>query len=97
MKTASIVIEVVTICNGKTVRNTVVLQIPRKAAVIISKAWQTEELPQRNAIVAHGLLSNQVAHCDLVIDNGIAGGMTNMAKVNCDNKRFFKIEDDEED
>jgi hypothetical protein len=97
MKTASIVIEVGTIYNGKTVRNTVVLQIPRGAAVIISKAWQTEKLPQRNAIVAHGLLSNQVAHCDLVIDNGIAGGMTNMAKVNCDNKRFFKIEDDEED
>lgn len=97
MKTASIVIEVGTICDGKTVRNTVVLQIPRKAAVIISKAWQTEELPQRNAIVAHGLLCNQVAHCDLVIDNGIAGGMANMAKENCDNKRFLKIEDDEED
>lgn len=97
MKTASIVIEVVTICNGKTVRNTVVSQIPREAAVIISKAWQTEKLPQRNAIVAHGLLGNQVAHCDLVIDNGIAGGMVNMAKENCDNKRFFKIEDDEED
>lgn len=94
MKTASIVIEVVTICNGKTVRNTVVSQIPREAAVIISKAWQTEKLPQRNAIVAHGLLCNQVAHCDLVIDNGIAGGMGNMTKENCDNKRFFKIEDD---
>lgn len=97
METASIVIEVGTICNGKMVRNTVVLQIPRKAAVIISKAWQTEDLPQRNAIVAHNLLGNQVAHCDLVIDNEIAGGMGNMAKVNCDNKRFFKIEDDEED
>lgn len=42
MKTASIVIEVGTIYNGKTVRNTVVSQIPREAAVIISKAWQTE-------------------------------------------------------
>ena len=96
MKTASIVIEVGTICDGKTVRNTVVLQIPREAAVIISKAWQTE-LPQRNAIIAHNLLGNQVAHCDLVIDNGIAGGMANMSKESCDNKRFFKIEDDEED
>lgn len=97
MKTASMVIEVVTICNGKTVRNTVVLQIPREAAVIISEDWQTVEFPQRNAIVAHGLLGNQVAHCDLLIDNKIAGGMGNMTKENCDNKRFFKIEDDEEE
>lgn len=97
METASIEIEVGTICNGKMVRNKVVLQIPREAAVIISKAWQTEELPQRNAIVAHSLLGNQIAHCDLVIDNGIAGGMVNMIKENCDNKRFFRIEDEEED
>lgn len=97
METASIVIEVVTFCNGKTVRNKVVLQIPREAAVIISEDWQTVAFPQRNAIVAHGLLGNQIAHCDLVIDNGIAGGMANMKKENCDNKRFLKIEDDEED
>nr|DAQ40751.1 MAG TPA: hypothetical protein [Caudoviricetes sp.] len=91
METASIVIEIATVCNGNITKNKVTLQIPREAAIMISKAWQSEELPQRNAIVAHNLLCNQIAHCDLVIDNGVAGGMLNMVKEDTDFQRCFRI------
>lgn len=47
METASIDIEIGTVCNGKMMKNKVTLQIPREAAIIISKAWQSKELPQR--------------------------------------------------
>lgn len=97
MDTASIIIEIATVCNGNITKNKVTLQIPRDAAVRIANAWQSEELPQRNAIVAYNLLDNQLAHCDLVIDKGIAGGMVNMTKKDCDNKRYFVIEEDLED
>ena len=91
METASIDIEVGTVCKGKMTKNKVTLQIPREAAIIISNAWQSKELPQREAIVAHNLLGNQIAHCDLVIDNGIAGGMLNMVKEDTDFQRCFRI------
>ena len=97
MKTASIIVEIGTICNGNIVKNKVTLQIPREAAVIISEAWNNDELPQREAIVAHNLLGNQFAHCDLVIDNGIGGGMLNMVKENTDNEKYFSTEEYEEE
>lgn len=93
MKIASITIEIGTFCNGNIVKNKVTLQIPREAATIISEAWNTNELPQREAIVAHDLLGNQFAHCDLVIDNGIAGGMLNMVKENTDDEKYFSVEE----
>ena len=55
MEIASIIVEIGTVCNGNIVKNKVTLQIPRKAATIISEAWNTNELPQREAIVAHNL------------------------------------------
>lgn len=97
METASIIVEIGTICNGNVVKNKVMLQIPRKAATIISEAWNTNELPQREAIVAHNLLGNQFAHCDLVIDNGIGGGMLNMVKENTDDEKFFSVEEYEKE
>lgn len=97
MDTASIVIEIATIFNGNMTKNKITLQIPREAAMIISKAWQSEELSQRNAIVAHNLLGNQIAHCDLLIDNGIAGGMVNMVKENSDDDKYFQLKEYEED
>lgn len=97
MKTASIIVEIGTICNGNIVKNKVALQIPREAAVIISEAWNNDELPQREAIVAHNLLGNQFAHCDLVIDNGIAGGMLNMVKENTDHEKYFSAKEYEEE
>lgn len=97
METASIIVEIGTICNGNVVKNKVTLQIPRKAATIISEAWNTNELPQREAIVAHNLLGNQFAHCDLVIDNGIGGGMLNMVKENTDNEKYFSVEEYEKE
>lgn len=97
METASIIVEIGTICNGNIVKNKVKLQIPREAAVIISEAWHNDELPQREAIVARDLLGNQFAHCDLVIDNGIAGGILNMVKENSDEERYFAIEEYEEE
>lgn len=93
MKIASITIEIGTIYNGNIVKNKVTLQIPREAATIISEAWNTDGLPQREAIVAHNLLGNQFAHCDLVIDNGIAGGMLNMVKENTDDEKYFSVEE----
>ena len=97
MKTASIIVEIGTICNGNVVKNKVTLQMPREAAVIISEAWHNDELPQREAIVAHNLLGNQFAHCDLVIDNGIAGGMLNMVKENTDHEKYFSVEEYEDE
>lgn len=97
METASIIVEIGTICNGNVVKNKVTLQIPRKAATIISEAWNTNELPQREAIVAHNLLGNQFAHCDLVIDDGIAGGMLNMVKENTDDEKYFSVEEYEKE
>lgn len=99
MKTALIRIEIGTVNNGKLVRNEVTLEIPQEAADIINKAWHTEELPQRNAIIAHNLLGNQIAHCDLIIRNEIAAGMYNMAKEDSDDERYFSIAEyeDEED
>lgn len=97
METASIIVEIGTICNGNVVKNKVTLQIPRKAATIISEAWNTNELPQREAIVAHNLLGNQFAHCDLVIDNGIGGGMLNMVKENTDDEKCFSVEEYEKE
>ena len=97
METASIIVEIGTICNGNIVKNKVTLQIPREAAVIISEAWNNDELPQREAIVAHNLLGNQFAHCDLVIDNGIGGGMLNMVKENTDHEKYFSVEEYEEE
>ena len=97
MKIASITIEIGTICNGNIVKNKVTLQIPREAATIISEAWNTDELPQREAIVAHNLLGNQFAHCNLVIDDGIAGGMLNMVKENTDDEKYFSVEEYEKE
>lgn len=97
MKIASITIEIGTIYNGNIVKNKVTLQIPREAATIISEAWNTDGLPQREAIVAHNLLGNQFAHCDLVIDNGIAGGMLNMVKENTDDEKYFSVEEYEKE
>lgn len=97
MKTASIRIEIGTINNGKLVRNEVTLEIPEEAAEIINNAWHTEELPQRYAIVAHNLLGNQIAHCDLIIGNKVAAGMCNMARENSDEERYFKIEEIDEE
>lgn len=97
MKIASITIEIGTICNSNIVKNKVTLQIPREAATIISEAWNTDGLPQREAIVAHNLLGNQFAHCDLVIDNGIAGGMLNMVKENTDDEKYFSVEEYEKE
>lgn len=97
MGTASIIVEIGTICKGNIVKNKVTLQIPREAAVIISEAWNNDELPQREAIVAHNLLGNQFAHCDLVIDNGIAGGMLNMVKENTDHEKYFSAKEYEEE
>ena len=93
MKTASIIVEIGTICNGNIVKNVVTLQIPREAAVIISAAWHKDELAQREALVAHNFLGNQFAHCDLVIDNGISGGMLNMVKENTDHEKYFSVEE----
>lgn len=97
METALIIVEIGTVCNGNVVKNKVTLQIPRKAATIISEAWNTNELPQREAIVAHNLLGNQFAHCDLVIDDGIAGGMLNMVKENTDDEKYFSVEEYEKE
>ena len=97
METASIIVEIGTVCNGNVVKNKVTLQIQRKAATIISEAWNTNELPQREAIVAHNLLGNQFAHCDLVIDDGIAGGMLNMVKENTDDEKYFSVEEYEKE
>lgn len=97
MEIASIIVEIGTICNGNIVKNKVTLQIPREAAVIISEAWNNDELPQREAIVAHNLLGNQFAHCDLVIDNGICGGMLNMVQENTDHEKYFSAEEYEEE
>lgn len=97
MKIASITIEIGTIYNGNIVKNKVTLLIPREAATIISEAWNTDGLPQREAIVAHNLLGNQFAHCDLVIDNGIAGGMLNMVKENTDDEKYFSVEEYEKE
>ena len=92
METASIDIEIGTVYKGKMTKNKVTLQIPREAAIIISRAWQSKELPQREAIVAHNLLCNQFAHCDLVIDNVISGGMLNMVQEDTDLHKYFRIE-----
>lgn len=97
MKTASIIVEIGTFSHGNMVKNKVKLQIPREAAVIISEAWNNDELPQREAIVAHNLLGNQFAHCDLVIDNGIGGGMLNMVKENTDDEKYFSVEEYEKE
>lgn len=97
MKIASITVEIGTIYNGNIVKNKVTLQIPREAATIISEAWNTDGLPQREAIVAHNLLGNQFAHCDLVIDNGIAGGMLNMVKENTDDEKYLSVEEYEKE
>ena len=97
MKIASITVEIGTIYNGNIVKNKVTLQIPREAATIISEAWNTDGLPQREAIVAHNLLGNQFAHCDLVIDNGIAGGLLNMGKENTDDEKYFSVEEYEKE
>lgn len=97
MKTALIRVEIGTVNNGKLVRNEVTLEIPQEAADIINSAWHTEELPQRNAIIAHNLLGNQIAHCDLIIRNEIAAGMCNIAKENPDNERYFSIAGHEEE
>lgn len=97
MKIASITVEIGTIYNGNIVKNKVTLQIPREAATIISEAWNTDGLPQREAIVAHNLLGNQFAHCDLVIDDGIAGGMLNMVKENTDDEKYFSVEEYEKE
>lgn len=97
MKTALIRVEIGTVNNGKLVRNEVTLEIPQEAADIINKAWHTGELPQRDAIIAHNLLGNQIAHCDLIIRNEIAAGMCNMAKENSDDERYFSIAEYEEE
>ena len=97
METASIIVEIGTVCNGNIVNNEVTLQIPREAAVIISEAWNSDELPQREAIVAHNFLGNQFAHCDLVIDNGIGGGMLNMVKEDTDDEKYFSVEEYEKE
>ena len=52
-----------------------------------------DELTQRETIVAHNFLGNQFAHCDLVIDNGISGGMLNMVKENTDHEKYFSVEE----
>ena len=97
MATASIIVEIGTICNGNIVKNKVTLQIPREAAVIISEAWNNDELPPREAIVAHNLLGNQCGHCALVIDNGIRAGMLNMVKEDTDREKYFTAEEYEEE
>lgn len=99
METASIIIEVGTVCSGNMVKNKIVLKIPKEAAQVINDAWHSNELPRREAIVAHNLLGNQLAHCDLVIGDRIAGGVVNMRKVNSDDDKYFQIEkyEDEND
>ena len=97
MKTALISVEVVTIHNGKMIKNIINLQIPQEAAEIINKAWHTEELPQRKVITANNLLGNPIAHCDLAIGNEVVAGMCNMVRENSDEDRYFAIEDYEED
>lgn len=97
METASIVIEIRTVCSGNRVKNKIVLQIPKVAAQVINDAWHSKELPQRGAIIAHNLLGNQLAHCDLVIDDRIAGSVVNIRKVNSDEERYFEIEEYEND
>lgn len=99
METASIIIEVGTVCSGNMVKNKIVLKIPKEAAQVINDAWHSNKLPRRAAIVAHNLLGNQLAHCDLVIGDRIAGGVVNMRKVNSDDDKYFQIEkyEDEND
>lgn len=92
METASIVIEVKTVCSGNMVNSNIVLQIPKEAAQVINDAWHSKELPQRDAIVAHNLLGNQLAHCVLEIGDRMVGGVVNMRKVNSDDDRYFQIE-----
>lgn len=78
MDKASINVEIVTIYCGQLVKNKVVLEVPQEAAEIISKAWNTDVLPQRKAITAHNLMDNQVANFNLVIGNKVVGGMCNI-------------------
>lgn len=97
MKTALISVEVVTIHNGKMIKNIINLQIPQEAAEIINKAWHTEELPQRKVITANNLLGNQIAHCDLAIGNEVVAGMCNMVKENTDDEKYFSVEEYEKE
>lgn len=89
METAFIDVEIVTIHKGKMVKNTVLLQIPQQAAEIINNAWHTEELPQREAITAHGLVGNQIASCNLIIEDNVTAGMLNMTRVSSHEDEFL--------
>lgn len=91
MKTATIKVEIGTVDNGKLVRNTITLEIPKEAALLISKAWNTNESPQHNTIVAHGLMANQIASCDLVIGNEMSAGILNMPRENSDWLHCLKV------
>ena len=59
---------------GKTKSQTVKLNIPKEAAEIIQKAWQSY-MPQHDAINAEHFPSNQHADIKLVKDGEIVGGM----------------------
>lgn len=93
---AQINIELVTIDCGKLVKNKVSIEIPLEAAEIIYNAWHTDKMPQHEAILAHNLMDNQVANCELVVAGQVMGGMLSMASVDTD-RRLLAIVDPDED
>lgn len=95
---AKINVELVTIDCGKLVKNKVILEIPADAAKIIYEAWQSDKMPQHEAIIAHNLMDNQVANCELVVADAVVAGMQNMATVDTDKRLLAIVDpDDEED
>lgn len=94
---AQINVELVTIDCGKLVKNKVSLEIPVEAAEIIYEAWQSDKMPQHEAIIGHNLMDNQVANCELVVANNVMAGMQNMATVDTDERLLTIVDPDEED
>ena len=91
---AQINIELVTIDCGKLVKNKVSIEIPLEAAQIICNAWHSDKMPQHEAIVAHNLMDNQVANCELVVAEQV-DGMLSMPSVDTDRRLLAIVDPDE--
>lgn len=91
---AQINVELATIYCGKLVKNKVSMEIPLEAAEIIYNAWHSDKMPQHEAIVAHNLMDNQVANCELVVSGQVMAGMLNMASVDTDGRLLAIVDPD---
>lgn len=92
---AMINIEFVTIDDGKFIKSNVSIQIPKKAASIIQKAWHGK-MPQHQAIVAHHLAANQVANCELIVEDKCVGGISRMIAEDTEFRIFLEIDNVDE-